>query len=176
MRDKFWSLFIELKFKSYYLDRYKAHAHRTDNVLSGVSLFTSAASISAWQIWQIAPWLWSAILVISQLLQVFKPKFPYAKRLGGLRYACPELRDLLIDLDKDWNHSEIHDASDDDYLNLIEKYERSSSQIVKKYLGSDELPRVRYANNAAETDCKSYFERRHNADAKEWRNIDATKE
>lgn len=164
MRGKLWSLFLEYKFKSYYYIRFRAHASKWDKAISGMGLFTSAASIAGWSIWNQYSKAWGIIIGISQLAQVFKPLYPFTKQLAALDKAVPEMNDMIDSFERDWNHYGKKDGFDDEKgEELYTKYQKAFRAIDKRYASEQMTPTRFWISKKAEEDYHTYFKRFHNA-------------
>ncbi|HOT14476.1 MAG TPA: hypothetical protein PK252_06910 [Bacteroidales bacterium] len=77
MREQIWALFCDLKYKSYLssilVDKYQ----KWDRNVNIFIAFSSSSSVASWIIWNKYQVVWSAIIVISQLLTVIKPYIPF---------------------------------------------------------------------------------------------------
>lgn len=168
MREAFWSVFYDLKYKQFYLETYRTHAERINNAILVLGAIASASTIAGWKIWEAHAFMWSIILAIAQIVQVVKPYMPYAKRLQGAQYALPEVRELLIEIEHAWNRcGVIHTCSDDEYNDLIQQYRKQYRAIENKYMSGFNLPIVETVQETAIEQRDSYFRRHYNIEPAE---------
>lgn len=131
MRNQIWVLFIDLKFKGYYLsllvDKYQKWERNTNIFLALVS----SGSIAAWAIWNDIPLIWGAIIAVSQVLTVVKPYFPYYKYVKELNDKSYRVNNLSIELERLWYKLQHKKISDDDSDELYFEYKKAITEILK---------------------------------------------
>lgn len=155
MRTQVWDLLVNTKYDEIYAQLYRKRICFWDKVLSGVTLFASAASIAAWWIWSQYPVLYSIILGAAQLVQVFKPLFPFSSHLLSLRRYVPELKDLVIDIEKFWNRQ--GDFSGCKCANQLSELRKKRAAIDNKWFGDERFPDWESIKTESWKECRQYM-------------------
>ncbi len=159
MRDQFWSLFTQVKFQLYYASLYRRRFQLIDKMLTFFCLVSSTASITAWGIWQQLPWLWSAIVGISQVIQLVKPELPWLQHTQALRYAIPEYRDLANEIEDEWlKHC---DEGENAFQDIWRIYVRRYTAIQTRYFSDDSLPEFKGLAEKAMQQTELYCKLQH---------------
>ena len=162
MDDTLWRLFIEFKFKECYLERYCAYCkHWNDGNAIGCFL-TSSASVAGWALWTHVPWLWSTIIVLSQIVQIIKPFLPYEKNMDALKYLIPELSSLVIELENTWRKTRY--SSPDELSDLLRQYRNRYNRMEMKYLGTSIIPRIERVDQDATESSQLFFSTNYNTE------------
>lgn len=156
MRDAFWSVLHDCKFKEIYLEKYYTHASRIDAALSIITACISAASISAWAIWKVVPIVWSILLMVAQAIQVIRPYLPYSRRLAALKHFIPEIRHLVLEIEIFWYKSDAED--DPQYLEPLREFRKRYIDMECKYLGSDPLPSIKRLHRKADDETARHLQ------------------
>lgn len=79
MENRIWNGLANIKFRSIYTAKV---SRRINYIGNGYSIFlslASASSVATWAMWKELPYLWAAIVAISQVLHVVKPYLPFSK-------------------------------------------------------------------------------------------------
>ena len=164
-RDRLWCLLETLKYKEYYIDEYNHRASVIETVISLITMATSLSSIAAWSIWTEYPGIWSIIIMISQIIQLVQPKLPYSRRMTGIRFLLPHLRDLIHDAELLWLEFEKSDSPDLKFDKMIVEYRRKCYSLEETYLGEDMLPSIKKLDKNASSKTTSYFDRNYGCSA-----------
>ena len=123
--------------------------------------FSSSSSVASWIIWNKYQVVWSAIIVISQLLTVIKPYIPFFKYVKELNQRSQKLDILCIDFEKLWyqiqNKKISMDNASDKYFDLKKK----ASEILT--FNDDTIFSVsKYNENKANEKMKIYLKNNYN--------------
>ncbi len=159
MRNVFFSVINDLKFKEQYMESYKAHAEHIETILSVVCALASAGSIYAWTRWTQHYIWWSLILAAAQVVQIVKSFLPYSRRLDALKYLIPEMHILVIESEDKWYELEAQESPD--YTPVVHGFRLRYANLDSKYLGSDPIPDIKRlrdkATKATENHLKLYI-------------------
>ena len=172
MREKLWRKFQELKYTELYYIRYKAYVMLLSKLLSAIGLLTSSVSIAGWSIWSQHSMVWGIIIGVSQLIQVFRPLYPFEKQLASLEMAVPAMKKLLVDFSADWNrHGGSANFDAKVGQKLLEKYDKAFLAIDTQFKSEEMTPDLLWLRKKADRDLQNYFFIHHAI--KEWKDIDA---
>lgn len=155
-RDSYWALLHECKFKELYLDAYSHRAQIIEWCITGFLMLSTAASIAALSFWSKVPWLWSGVILLSQILQIVQPLLPFSKRIDAAKYLIPELRMLSIQVETAWLRADAEEQATD-YISLFEKYRTEMISLESKFLGIDVIPDKKGIRAKVEKDAENHL-------------------
>ena len=155
MRNVFYSVINDTVFKEKYMEAYHTHAEHVESGLSIICGLSSAFSVFAWTRWEDLHLLWSVILLISQVAQIFKSYLPYSRRLNALKHLIPEMQNLVIDAEQAWYAFE--DRENPDYTTAVNEFRKRLVDLDIKYLGADPLPDIPRLRSKVEKIVKNHF-------------------
>ena len=122
IKDRIWSMLVDLKFKGYCLAFLVDKFQKWDRNINIFLAVSSSGSIAAWAIWNAYPIIWGAIIAFSQVLTVVKPYIPYFKYVKELNTKCLKMEIINLELERLWYHLQ-HDRisselSEDQYFDI----------------------------------------------------------
>ena len=157
MRERYWAFYLSLKHRSYYYKSFQILFKRINWAISSFLSLTTLSCIAAWDLWKNFQILWVILICISQVIQVFFPKMPYNDLLISTKFMISALDKLLLQVDHDWLSIDVHHFSDDRILELLETRQSQYSELVAQFFSGDYLPVIKYCEDKAEQDCKTFF-------------------
>lgn len=102
MRVLVWATFCDIKFKAYLVSILVNKYKKLDRNINIFLAFAASGSVASWAIWQEYKVIWSSIIVISQVIQVLKPYFPYYKFVNELNMKSFQIENLVVMFEKLW--------------------------------------------------------------------------
>jgi len=102
MRKQIWALLNNAKFHSYCLGFSVQKFQKRERNLNIFLAIASSGSIALWAVWDVLPFLWAAIIALSQLINAIKPYIPYFKYIKELNKKTFQMDILSVDLEKLW--------------------------------------------------------------------------
>ena len=168
MRDKYWAMYTDLKFKERYYCRYQTHVKRLNGALNGFCIIISASSIAGWSIWNQFPLLWGLLLAMAQIIQAIKSLLPFSRQEIALRFLIPELRKLVNDIDHEWDSVTRLDETEKQACDMIsdkvcQRYHELYT-LEHKYIGDTYFPISKHCEKAAAKDYERYFSHIYNVE------------
>lgn len=154
-RSRYWSMFQEIKYKSFYYAFYK---HNCDRKIRWMKIFLSLStcgSVAGWAIWDCLPTLWAFIIALAQIVSVLQEHLPFAKESEGIEYLLPELEQILVHISSDWN--KIDCMTESEAIDKIECYQLQVCNLESKYLASSAFLYDEDATKRAEEESKKFF-------------------
>lgn len=161
MRERLWYNLQNAKFKAGYLCEVSKKASAWGNIYSFVLSFGSASSVAAWTVWDTIPYVWAAIVGLSQALHVAKPYIPFLRYEKEYMELCFKYEFLYLKYEKLWfryekgsededcMEQEFYELRDDevDFLNSLKhvhvpKFSGLTDRISKE--SQDELKNIFY--------------------------------
>lgn len=165
MRDRYWAMFCDLKYKERYYWHYQIRARRINGLINGICLLTTSASVANWFIWQHIPIVWSLLIISAQAIQVLKPLFPFSKQIDSLKFLIPAIDKLIIDVDYSWNQT--HQQDEKQISKLIKKYESQYIDLNNQFINEVYFPVIKNCEDKAQTDTINFFYQRYHVKPKE---------
>lgn len=167
MRERYWSFFSEIKYKSFYYQYFQAFFSRINWGLSAILSLTTLSCIAAWDMWKSHPVLWGALICFSQVVQALFPKLPYNDLLISTKFMISALDKLILSVEHDWLFIECHSLSDDDILQLLEKHQNEYSRLVDQFFSGTYLPTIKWCERKADEETRVFFSVAYNIKSKE---------
>ncbi len=97
--DQLWPTLWQSKHNaiimSLLFEKYQVYNRRINLLI----VLASSSSVGAWAIWQKFPFLWSIIIIASQVAMIIKPYFPYSKYTRELNTKCSKMEALVMELE-----------------------------------------------------------------------------
>ncbi|PKV50795.1 hypothetical protein ATE84_2862 [Aquimarina sp. MAR_2010_214] len=135
MREQIWATLNDLKFKGYCLELVVEKFQKWDRNVNIFLAITSSGSIGAWAVWQKYPMIWAGIIVISQVLTVIKPFFPYFKYVKELSAKRFRIENLNIEVEQLWYKLQNGKIGEDE---AAEDYFEMKKQIAETFNFNDD--------------------------------------
>ncbi|MDD3214380.1 MAG: hypothetical protein PHY64_11935 [Eubacteriales bacterium] len=141
MREKCWRLLFEAY---YYYNCSQWYYSRLSHIKTGITILTTvgtAASITAWTIWQKIPTVWAVIVGLAQLAQAVYPETPWNKRIEAMKKAVLEYGKFAASVENFWN-CEGTNAPEGQDQKLLKKYTelKTRMQVIdSKYLPTERI-------------------------------------
>ena len=158
MREQYWNFYSSLKYREFYYKWFRTFWGRINWAISGFCTLISLSCVAAWGIWKTYPILWTVLICISQVIQVFFPKLPYNDLLSASKLIANPLDRLLIDVENSWlEMNYVKEFSDAELLPLLYNYKLEYSKLVSQFFSSSYLPAIKWCETKSECDCKNYF-------------------
>lgn len=155
MWPKYWLMYYEIKADSCYFQRYAVRTARLKIFVSAVCLLLTSASVVAWFQQFCSPWLSSGVILVSQLVAVAQPLFPYEKQNREACYICQDLEALIMEIELTMDcftertpEEEIHSQT----RHFREEYER----IMNRFAKPDTFPKNSRLMDKAEKEARTY--------------------
>lgn len=161
MRERYFRMYEAIKYKEQFYEAHAIRANRRYEIFSAIVLLISIGSALIWSISKTMPALWSVVIAAAQFAQAYSVNLPYAKQISALHYLLPELKILLIGIDRDWLLLDINEYSDQALVDLITKYDTNFAQLENQFVGDIAFPRTKRILKQAEDGTTAYFKARY---------------
>lgn len=87
-----WNSLADYYFKASVMGFAIQRFQKIDRWLNIVLALASSGSIAVWAIWKKIPYVWGAIIALSQVIQTVKPYFPYSRYIRELNEKNKKLQ------------------------------------------------------------------------------------
>src|ERR1700722_11957158 len=100
--DLYWKQLVQLKAAAICIRLYRNRLARWVRRVEVVKAIGSSGGIAGWVIWKDWPFVWTAIIAASQLLDATKHVFPFARQHKAASDLTVALELLCIDAEAEW--------------------------------------------------------------------------
>lgn len=156
MRDRFWTMFAEIKFESEYYWKYRDNSQRIDFWLTLVSTFTTGAGVVCLLIEKNLPLLWTGLVVISQTYHAVQHLLPFQERITRINYFLPRIERLLDEIESEWDS--IDTKNDEQIAQIIHTIQSKRTSFKQEFIGSFPFPHSKSCTKFANDSIKKHFE------------------
>lgn len=164
MRDKLWMLMLDTRFKSEYAKHYDIKTEHTNRFLTLTLIALSTLTIGLTLFTEGWLGILSAFVALaSQVAQAFIPTLPFSKRSTALEYYRSEVADLVLEIEREWDNSQLKHYDDTQLLESFTKFRQRCNNLDKTFLKQLKLPECKKCKAKAEIDNDSYFKQYHGA-------------
>lgn len=139
MQERYWNFMIQVKASIYYLDIYLEESYKIDTIINIICAIASTASIGAWAIFKIVPFLWSFIIAISQVITAIKIYLPYSKRITEIKPFLEELNHLHIKIEHEWYDVASGKMTETQINDLLFEFKKSYTSAESNHMNSSIL-------------------------------------
>ena len=106
MRDRYWSMLTNIKFKSFYYWKYRDISQKIVFWLKTVSTFTTSAGVICLLLQDKLPYVWTALIAVSQTYQAVQHLLPFEERITRINFFMPPLDKLINKIEREWEYIE----------------------------------------------------------------------
>lgn len=140
MFEIYWSVYFDVVADANYYNLYAVKSKWSQSILSAVCLIASCSSVALWFSSIGLSSVWAIILLISQLVMIMHPVFPFEKRIVAANYITKELRELALEME---NQILEFDATTNDktYTELIREAREKNTAIQFRFADADTFPK-----------------------------------
>lgn len=160
MRDRLWKNLYNIKFKALYTCECSKKADKYGRSFSLFLAIASTSSVAAWAVWKEVPYLWAAIVALSQVLHISKPYFPFIKNDKAFLEYYFEFEALYIEYEKLWYNLEDEKITPDKAETKFYELRDRELSIEKSHKGifcPEFKSWIEKVNNATEAALKINF-------------------
>ena len=142
MRDCLFKYYVELGHKLSYYRAYSISVRRIKNIYSGFLMLVSAGSITTLVVWKQFPMIWSAIVLIAQVLQTLQPLSQAAKQHQALKYIIQDTESIFNSVQKLWDSVYAYKSDNffDDTNDIIAEFRTSENKSIERFASDIDFP------------------------------------
>ena len=118
---------------------------------------TSSSAIAAWAVWTELAFLWSGVIVISQVISAIKDVLPFSQRMKMLKELNGAMKSIFQRMEYDWYKVSDGQLTEEEINELLFDYKRAVSEIENKFLSDSILVENNQYTAIAEEKCEKYF-------------------
>jgi len=157
VEDQFWSFIVQLRFSYEYLDIYYEKSRQKESTLSIILAITSSAAVATWAIWKELPFLWSAVIGVSQVISAIRPYLPWGARVERLPPLIRKMGLLSVECETSWNELQTSKSNELDYVYALAKFRKEYVEIESELHACKSLPSRKKYQELADDRKKIYF-------------------
>jgi hypothetical protein len=134
----------------------------------GFSAITSSSAVAGWVLWHGSVTLfgividfrfvWSAIIMVAQVITAVKEYLPYKKRLNSLSTMSNDLNSLALGMENDWFKVSRGLLTDEEVNDLHMDTKRRKHEATVKSFPNTSLPEDRRSLERANSDTQVYVQ------------------
>lgn len=155
MRERYWSVFNQMKFNFFYFDKYKTIRDKQVMIMKSFLLVMACGGVASLPFWDNMPIAWPIMLVIVQSVGAIQDYLPFTKEADGLAYFVPELGALMVDVAYGWDM--INCTNEQAIAEKIRELETRYVILHDKYLHGLTLKTNSKCNKYADLEQKKFF-------------------
>jgi len=167
VQKRYWQEFVDLKRNALYIGYYHLKTDIIDRFLSGFSAVTASAAVAGWVLWRQTVvilgeqidfrFVWSALIMLSQILNAVKDQLPYKRRMNALAGFSNDLNMLVLTMENDWFRVERGALTDLEVHDLQMAAKRKIQDSRMKNFAGMTMPEEPRLLRRADRDVRSYF-------------------
>ena len=157
MFERYYREYVDVKIAEQYYLFYIHHSKRRLLLINAVCLIMSFTGVATWVSDFFNPYIAGLIILISQIISVLQPLYPYADRVYAANCIFNELHPLVLDTEQTIQNY-LFDSIDESALpeKLFSLQNRFSS-IEPKFAAADLFPQKRGLHKKAQKATQQYL-------------------
>lgn len=152
----YWRQLEQLKASSICIRLYRNQLARRVRALEIIKAVASSGGIAGWVVFRDYPFLWSAIIAASQLLDALKNVFPFTRQHKAASDLTVAFELLWIDADEEWENIYKGKLSEDEITKRRTRLRKLQLEAERKYFPEGFEPSEKLIRLATE-EANSYF-------------------
>ncbi|HWE07139.1 MAG TPA: hypothetical protein VG274_10545 [Rhizomicrobium sp.] len=156
-RELYWRQLAQLKADNVYIRLYRDDRSGWVSRLGILRAVASSGSIAAWAIWREYAFVWALVIAASQVADVLKDVFPFARQYQAAGEYMLTLDRLLIDAEMEWSKVFRGDYPEDDILDRRRVLMTLQLEAQRKSFPSGLPPRNQGLWEVAEGEAAAYL-------------------
>lgn len=157
MRDRYFSMYQSIEYKTCFYRVHGENARRWYSLYTAATLALSILSVLIWSISKTMPAVWAILIAAAQFAQAYSSNLPWAAQLTALKYLLPELDRLILDIDHDWLSIDMGAYTEEEILELISTYEKRYSALEQQFSSETSFHQRNFILKKAEKAQRQYF-------------------
>lgn len=158
MSQKYWDMFYDFKVATYYYQFYSVRSRRLKAIISVLCTLSSSAFVVSWYQTGKLHLLWATLILISQIISVIQPCFPYEKQYHAACYIHQDVDQLVTKVENTWSLF-TQDTDSKEIHSYMQGYQEEYAKIETRFAQADLFPyNMRILKKAEET-ATTYFRR-----------------
>lgn len=137
---RYWNAMVDLKRDAIYMRLYAERSESIDRAIEIVKAAAGVTSLGAWGVFQVYPFLWSCIIVASQVLTAWKGLLPYNKTFKSTSSLANDLDILALQAETDWFGVANGRLGEEQIHDLRMAFKRKVQEAGRKRFGETQLP------------------------------------
>lgn len=155
MREMYWKLLNDLKFRIEYITIYRQHADRITNSINIILAVAATGSIATLKLWEKYSTAWLIISVAIVVIQAAKDYLPYKERDYMIRFALRDFECLMSEAEREWRKMELDD-NDESYTEKYDEMKKRFDELEQRHFSDDDIPERFFMRRKAEKRVKRY--------------------
>jgi hypothetical protein len=161
-REQYWRFMEQLKAASIYARLYRDRLHGRVRIVDLIKAIAGNSAIAAWAVVQKFPFVWSAIIAASQLLDAIKGVFPFATQHKQAANLSAAMDLLMLDAEDGWQ--KLSSGAADPMIATLQRLRRLQTETEQKFF-PDGLATHAGLTKLASEQAKSYLQQAYPRDS-----------
>lgn len=158
-----WRLFIDAKIAEYYFSAYARRSNLYVFLLNALCLVVSFTGIAAWITNNIQPQFASLIILLSQILCVLQPLYPFSKRLYAANCIHAAYGEISLRAEQLFNRHLYGSLTSQELPDLVETLQTDMANIEGKFSSISDFPPKMGFHKRAESSTMQYIDTHFNS-------------
>lgn len=155
--EAYWRKFVDIKIAEQYFSQYANHSQHRLWIINGLCMVFSFTGVISWITSYLTPFWSATIVLVSQIVSVLQPLYPYSQRLYAAQCIHKEYSNLALSAEQKLNGYLYGDVKDADLLPALESLQNESHDIEGKFCSVTLFPQNMGLHNKAQTDTMRYL-------------------
>lgn len=157
MYKTYWREFVDALVAEQYYLLYIHHSKRRLMVINAICLIMSFTGVATWVSNIFDPRISSLIILVSQIISVLQPLYPYADRVHAANCILDELRPLTLEAEQIIQGYLFDLKKECDLFDELVSFQNRFSSIQPKFASSDLFPPKKGLHKRAEKATTQYL-------------------
>lgn len=140
VRDKFYVLYQRIVFNKCFYREYQFQAVSLNRKCSVGLVCISFLSATIWALSGVYPLLWTFLIGIAQLAQALSDLLPWKKQLTPLKFLCPKLDSLALEVELYWLNIDLKGIQDEEIKTAFDKFSTALENLCSTFADEATFP------------------------------------
>lgn len=155
--EAYWRKFIDIKIAEQYFSLYANHSQRRLWFINGLCMVVSFTGVASWISSYLTPF-WSAFIVlVSQIVSVLQPLYPYSQRLYAAQCIHREYANLALTAEQTLNGYLYGEIKEKELLSKLEHVQTESHDIESRFCSVNLFPPKKRLHKKSEHKTMQYL-------------------
>ena len=152
----YWLELCEVATAFSYYRKYRNRLRKMNQIANLIRAVATSGAIGAWLFWQKIPYLWAAVIAISQFLDVIKNVIPFNKNFQAASRVVSSLETILNDAQLEWEDIFAGRVSDREIPRRCHKLSKLRTDAERKHFPGGHTPSLQLFA-LAQKEARSYL-------------------
>lgn len=156
-QQRFWSILYELVAHGYFLEAYCQRSANLERQTNAVLAIASGGSLGIWAVFKQYPLLWSAIIVLTQVVGATSKFLPFADRVRAASASTHDYRQIQNWAEAKWCDIADGELTEAEISKARVELQTRTAKVLKAHFPRGGLPDNRKLFDQAESRADQYL-------------------